>query len=235
MIKYIKWELFNEFQNKKILLLIIGIVYMVIGIIPITSIKGAFLELFYMAFIIILFISLFFSFIYGAKRTISSYKNKTFLLESMISSSPNKILLTKYFLAIFFNILWFLLFLSGVLLLLFKFDINAIKTLIVIVFGEDFSDIYEFIRTTFLIFISTITFTSLSTFVFVSIKSYFPNFNIGSTLTFIISYFIGSIILQICMPIMNDYWVSIILNIIFSMLCYFGTVYFVKNKFEVYN
>ena len=42
MIKYIKWELFNEFQNKKILLLIIGIVYMVIGIIPITSIKGLF-------------------------------------------------------------------------------------------------------------------------------------------------------------------------------------------------
>ena len=102
MFKYIKWELIDEFRRKKLLAAFVAIVYLLVLITPGDATLMRYLII---PITIILCGSLFLSFISGAKKTMDSYQNKTFLLESMIPLSPNKILLAKYILAIIFNLL----------------------------------------------------------------------------------------------------------------------------------
>ena len=104
MSKYIKWELINEFKNKAILFGIIAVVYFLVLVVPYSD--NVFSSFLYLAFFIIMSLTTILSFTYGANRTMNSYKNQTFLLESMIPLSPKKILLAKYILAIFFDFIF---------------------------------------------------------------------------------------------------------------------------------
>jgi hypothetical protein len=100
MFKYIKWDLIDEFRKKKLIIAFVALIYALVLIVPEDSTIMRYLIL-PMTFILIA--TFLMTFISGAKKTMDSYQNQTFLLESMIPLSPNKILLAKYILPIIFD------------------------------------------------------------------------------------------------------------------------------------
>ena len=165
MANYIKWDLKDYFSNKYTLFICVGVVYLLSAILPYDS--TFFLSgMIHFAFFIILYVSLVFSFIIGTKRVVDTFKKKTFLLESMIPLSVNKILLSKFILGFVINFLYSFRGIIGLSILLFKgIDVNIFE-----LFGELFSNITvtEFLRFCIMYILSILTFMSVVVFVSLS-------------------------------------------------------------------
>ena len=240
MFKYIKWELLDEFRKKKLIIGCVAIVYLLVFIAPVKSMLMRYLGL---PMIIILFGSLSLSFTSGSKRTMDSYQKKTFLLESMIPLSPNKILLAKYLLGIIFNIIYSIVFIIGLAIAAKKVDINLIKKIIDALYSLDFDEWLVLLRFFVLLLSSSISATSLTTFVFLVLKSIFPNGKGLKTISYIITTalavfllttFLKDLIMSIVdLEYFDLYFSAILLGI--ATIGYFGSLYFVKNKLEIYN
>ena len=240
MSKYIKWELIDEVRRKKLIFAFIGIIYLLILIVPADSSVYGYLVL---PLSFILCGSFFLSFIAGAKRTMESYENKTFLLESMIPLSPYKIMLAKYILAILSNLLYCLIFILGLSTIFFKADINFIKEILEGLFSLKFDEWKVLIRVFFMLLSSCISVTAVTTLMFLFIKSLFPN---GKGLK-IISFICSGIVMNIFMSTFLNNILDIIRDVeyfdviyslillLFSTALYFASVWFVKNKLEIYN
>ena len=172
-----------------------------------------------------------------------SYQNKTFLLESMIPLSPNKILLAKYILGIILNIIYSIIFIIGLAIILKKADIDLIKEIIDTLYSLDFNEWLVLIRLFVLIISSSITATSLTTCVFLGLKSIFPNGKGLKTIayivtvilvTFVASTFLVDLIRSMAQSKYFDIYFSILL-LAFATVGYFGSLWFVKNRLEIYN
>lgn len=240
MFKYIKWELIDDFRKKRLIFGFIAIIYLLVLIFPGDSQIMKYLVL---PLSIILMGSLLLTFIAGAKRTMDTYQNQTFLLESMIPLSPNKILLAKYILAIFFNILYCIIFILGLSVVLAKADINFIKEILNDLFSLSFNEWTVLFRVFFVLLSSSIATTAMTTLVFLFLKSIFPNgkglriiafIGSGVVMNVIASTFLASLIELFKNSDIADVFYSLIL-IGMSVVCYFISVYFVKNKLEIYN
>lgn len=240
MFKYIKWELIDEFRRKKLLAAFVAIVYLLVLITPGDATLMRYLII---PITIILCGSLFLSFISGAKKVMDSYQNKTFLLESMIPLSPDKILLAKYILAIIFNLIYTIIFVLGLAVVLNKADINLIKEILDELWSLDFDEWLVLIRTFILLLSSSIASTSLITLVFLMLKSFFPNGKGLKIISFILSAVIFNIITT---SFLADFLENIskleyadlvfsALLLVFAAIGYFCSLYFVKNKLEIYN
>lgn len=240
MFKYIKWELINEFKSKLVMFGVIAIVYLLIFIIPNSSLDANVITSFItLSFSIILFITFALTFIYGAKRTMDSYKNQTFLLESMIPLSPSKLLLAKYILAILFDFIFCLIFILGFAVILAKDNINLFQNLIQYFFNTNVSMRTIILRAFLLTITSTIAFTSFISLLFIGIKSFFPNGKGIKAISYIVGLFLLSTISDILRSSFNtssnfDLIYSLTM-IILTILCYRGSVWFIENKLEVYN
>ena len=239
MFKYMKWELREELKNKRIILLFIAIVYFLIYALPS---KNFLYNYICIPYGFILLGSLFLSFVYGTKRTLDSYKNQTFLLESMIPISPGKLLLAKYILAILANIFYVIIFIIGMCIMLAKVDISTIKEIIELLFSLKIDEIAILMRIFIVLLSTTIACTSIITLIYLMLKSFFPNAR-GLR---IISFIIGGIVLDIISNVLfskAEYldkinYEDIVYSLIFiaiSVICYFISVWFVKEKLEVYN
>ncbi len=243
MFNYIKWELKDEIRRKYIPLIVAVVVYLLFLILPE---KSKLLDYATIPFVIIMLGSLAMSYIYGTYRTMRSYENQTFLLESMIPLSPNKILLAKYILAIIFDVAYSIIFVLGLATILFKFsqnDLELIKDIINLFFHLKIDEVTIILRVLFMMLSSTIAFTSFSTLVYLIIKSILPNFKRVVPISFIAGVLLFSILINGTLREFFDtldslgefdiiYSVSLL---IVSVICYFASVWFIKNKLEVYN
>ncbi len=240
MFKFIKWELIDEFRRKKLIYAVIAVVYLLVLITPENTSLKWYLVL---PITVILSGSFIFSFMYGAKRTMDSYQNKTFLLESMIPLSPNKILLAKYILAIIFNFLYTIIFVLGLAVVMKKLDINLIKTILEALYSLEFDEWLVLVRVFILLLSSSIATTSLTTLTFLALKSIIPN---GKGLA-VVSFVVSAIIINFVTTVfLKDFLAAIselaLADFIFSLIllgvsvaAYFASLWFVKNKLEIYN
>ena len=241
MSKYIKWELKEEIRTKFIPLIVIAIVYLLTIVVPDNSSLSGIVSI---PFTLILISSLVLSYVYGAYRTMKSYEKPTFLLESMIPLSPSKILLVKYLLGIIFNILFTILFIIGFAIVLYKIgEMEMIKEILKLFFNLDINGKTVIIRLLFMMLSSTISFTTFTTLVYLIIKSLFPNSKRVLLVSFITGGILYSVILSSGLKELfknlqelgqADILYSVVLLGV-SVVCYFISVWFIKNKLEVYN
>ena len=237
MDKFIKWELKSFFQNKKYWFLGIGIIFLLFAILPMNS--SDFLSgLVTWLFSITMFLSVLGSFLFGAKTIVNSYKDKTFLLESMIPMPVNKTLLSKYIIGIIINLVFSLVTILGVIVLFVKggeikllFDI--IKTLVKEI------DLVSILRLGVLYILSTVFFLSFVVLGFITVKVINPNAKgskiLGFIGWFIMLYTYGYIMGSITEVAFNSDYITDLFCLVLTTISFFSTSWLIENKLEIYN
>lgn len=229
MFKYIKWELKSIYRKyNKILLLILAI----LGITAIIPGDYNFItELVLFAFVITVFILGLSTFLFGTKKVIDTFRKPTFLLESMISFPPYKILLAKYLLALILNAICSILFVLSISVIVYRL---VGFTDMLSMFNIDLN--FNTLDTLMTLLISSLLFTSTVTLCYVLSKSIFPKGK-GAIVVGIIFWYIG-------IGLLNEFLESfgvestLVLNLIELViigLSYLGTVKLIENKLEIYN
>ena len=104
MLNYIKWELKSIYRKYTKVLIAMAIIMGLMAIIPLDGeiITGAVT----FAFVITMMILMLSTYVLGTKKVLDTFSKPTFLLESMISIPPSKLLLAKYLLAIIINVIF---------------------------------------------------------------------------------------------------------------------------------
>lgn len=230
MLKYFKWELLSELKKIKGFLIALFITYFFVGI---TDINSA--NIFSVLMLIELYVLAFCALYYGGKRTIDTYSKKTFLLESMIPISANKLLLVKYLVAAIVSLSSCILLFIGFAIIGGKIDIEFFINVMKYLIGN--ANFYDVLFKAFVLFTSfSIFVTSLMTASFVLLKSVFPSLKKVKALSYVLTYLAAYIFFQIVSPLMDgSIFTTSLIFIIGSVVCYFVTVALVENKLEVYN
>jgi len=243
MFKYIKWELFAFYKKNLKWLIAVAVLYGLVLILPPTT-DGAMVSLVYLPFGILLILFFLGAFFFGTKKVIDTFRNRTFLLESMIPSSPYKILLAKYIMAIIMNIFCIMMFLIGISIVLFRtLDVNFMI--------EAFNVILEMDLGTLLmvginLFVAALSFTALVTLCYIIAKCIMPNRRGSVVVGIIIWYFLNYFISQIFIGIFdNNFFFGyyefsefILFNLVsLGLIClyYFITVKLIEDKLEIYH
>ena len=231
MLNYLKWELKNYFNNKYKWFIIIGVVFILMLFIPIKT-PNAITGLIMLAYSIIMLIAMFGAYFAGTKHAVDTFSKKTFLLESMIPVSAKKILLAKYILGIFINLVYIIIIALGVGIILIK-GVGL----------ENTFDIYKSIidklnfKTVLTIFTSSVFFLSIVVLGFVGAKAINPGGKhdkiTGFVFAFLLLYFTTYIVAEIIGNNSNIYIINLIYLAISSGV-YFLTAYLVENKLEIY-
>lgn len=236
MANYIKWDLKDYFSHKFVFFICIGAIYLLSVLLPYDS--SLFLVgLIHFSFFIILYVSLVFSFVIGTKRVVDTFKNKTFLLESMVPLPVKKILLSKFFLGFIINFIYSFIGIVGFSILLFKgVDINIFE-----LFGEIFSNItfVQFFRFCIMYILSILTFMSVVVLGYVISKVIKPdgkgNKIIGVIIWFLSFYFI-SYITSYLVSYTEYFDLSLdIIYIVSTLISFFVTSWLIENKLEIYS
>lgn len=236
MANYIKWDLRDYFSNKYIFFICIGAIYLLSAVFPYDSsffIAG----LIHFAFFIILYVSLVFSFIIGTKRVVDTFKKKTFLLESMIPLSVNRILLSKFIIGFIINFLYSFIGIVGLAILLFKgINVNLFE-----LFGELFSDITisQFLRFCFMYILTILTFMSVVVLGYIIGKVIKPdgkgNKIIAVIIWIVAFYFVSYITTNVSFDTGNAELALDIIYVITTLISFFATSWLIENKLEIYN
>lgn len=236
MDKYIKWELKNFFNKKKSWFIFIAAVYLLFILLPMES--GGFLSgIVIFLFSLILPLALLGSFLFGAKTVVDSYKDKTFLLESMIPMPVKKTVFAKYIIGIIINLTFSLVTILGVVAI-------AIKSSAIVEFFEIIESLFTELsfdtiaRASILYILSTVFFLSFVVLCFITLKVLRPNSNGGKITGFIC----WIIVIYSYMYIMNNVidvadnveMVTDIVYLILSSICYYCTAWLIENKLEIY-
>ena len=231
MLNYLKWELKNYFNNKYKWFIIIGVVFILMLFIPIKT-PNAITGLIMLAYSIIMLIAMFGAYFAGTKHAVDTFSKKTFLLESMIPVSAKKILLAKYILGIFINLVYIIIIALGVGIILIK-GVGL----------ENTFDIYKSIidklnfKTVLTIFTSSVFFLSIVVLGFVGAKAINPGGKhdkiTGFVFAFLLLYFTTYIDAENIGNNSNIYIINLIYLAISSGV-YFLTAYLVENKLEIY-
>lgn len=235
MANYIKWELKDYFYKKYKLFIGIGIIFLLTAIIPDNS-ESFFAGLIYLAFFLIMIVSLSFSFIIGTKRITDSFKKKTFLLESMIPLPVKKILLSKFIIGFIINFIYSFIGIIGLGIILSKgANINLFD-----VFNEILENMnaLDFIRFCICYILSILTFMATISFGFILSKVLRPNGKGNNLLSiiiwFILLYTIGYIISSIGYDYNEGDIVLDIVYTITTLLSYYVSSWLIENKLEIY-
>ena len=194
MFKYIKWELKDFFKKSYILLAIVAIVYLLFLIIPFDS-KGFLVGLVSLLYILIILGSFIGSYFMGTLRVVGTFSKKTFLLESMIPTSVEKILLAKYILGIIINVVYIVVGVIGIIIFLVK-GLGIGDTFDIIKLFVENMDAVSLIKLTVSAILSSVTFMSVIVLCYVLIKSFLPNTNnviLGIVVGIISLYVVGYI------------------------------------------
>ena len=239
MFKYIKWELFDFRKSNFRILILISAIYGLFYFIPFSN-DGFLTTLIALSFFIVIFVSCFSIFIYGSKKVIDTFRKPTFMLESMISFSPYKILLAKYLLAILLNFICAFIFIFGILIVVAKMSTFP-KALNVLV--ELFVDIniIDLLRSFIYLVILSTTFTAIVTFCYILSRCLFPNRKgsiiFGIILWYFITYITEEFFNFISLDISSFIGFSIlsIIRILFIAGLYLATVKLIENKLEIYS
>lgn len=229
MFKYIKWELKSLMKKyTNILIVVIAIIWLML-IIPF-DLDNLLSRLVFIAFIITECCLLFATFIFGTKKVVDTFRKPTFMLESMISLPPYKILLAKYLLALILNIVCGILSVLAMSVITYKFA-GAIAVLEL--FNIDIN--FDTLETLVTLIISSTLFTSTVTMCYVLAKSLFPKKK-GTIVLGIIIWYIGfSILIELFDSISGSIWLFNLLELAIISISYLGTLKLIENKLEIYN
>ena len=240
MFKYIKWELLNYAKKNYKIGLVLVAIFLLALVFPI-DLEGNLIWFPFMFSLVFLACSMFFM---GTKLIINTYKSKTFLLESMISYSPSKLLLSKYLIAIILNIFYGVLLLIGLAILFYKVEnFNLFAELIELL---SLFSIFDIIKLAISLVIYSVSFTSLVTMVYILSKCLNPlkrgSLVIGMIFWWIIQYIQQIILIGIIGRQVEMYFTETgiflivnIINLIFIAVYYFITVKLIQNKLEIYS
>lgn len=235
MLKYLKWELKNYFNHKYLWFIFIAVIYLLIAIIPKDS-NGFISGLILILYTIVVVVSLGGSFILGTKKVIDTFSKKTFLLESMIPYSAKKLLLCKYLLGIIINLLFSIIGIIGLSIIIvkgvnFEFLMNLIKYFI------DQISLIDFLRFSFTLILSTVTFMSFIVFGYIVGKVIRPGGK-GSKFVGVIIWIILFYTFAWFMRNVNSNNIELISDITYivtSTILFFITSWLIENKLEIYN
>ena len=239
MLKYIKWELIDYLKKNYRIYIILAIVYLLTIIILYNkTIAFPFLlkAIIIIAFIILVILNIFSCYLKGAEHTINTFKNKTFLLESMLPLSPLKLTIAKYIISMIIN-LSFIPILALVIYYVVGsqtvYDIfRIIKQLWAIKFPQySFNDLLIFLSS------SSLLFTSLITLSYVSLKSLYPKKDNHRIASYIITYLLFSLCTNFIKNIIGNSSLLVYscLILLITVLSLYLTVYLITNKLEVYH
>ena len=231
MLNYLKWELKDYFNNKYKWFMIIGVVFLLMLVVPIKN-PNAISGLIVLAYSIIMLIAMFGAYFAGTKHAVDTFSKKTFLLESMIPVSAKKILLAKYILGVFINLVYIIIIALGVGIILIK--------------GVGLEDTFEFykaiieklnFKTVLTIFTSSVFFLSIVVLGFVGAKAVNPGGKhdkiTGFVFAFLLLYFTTYIIAEV-MGTNSNIYITNLIYLGISTIVYFITAHLVENKLEIY-
>ena len=229
MFNYIKWELKSIYRKYTKILIVMAVIMGLVAIMPFSDsiVTNAIL----FAFIISMLLLMISTYVLGTKKVVDTFRKPTFLLESMISIPPSKLLLAKYVLAIIINVVCALLFVLGLSIIVAKAT-NFIEFL-------EFLEIpinFETLEVLVTLLISSTLFTSTVTLCFVWLKSMFPKMK-GSLFLGVIVWYLGMVFLSAIFAELEveSTWVFNAIELVIIVLSYFGTVKLIENKLEIYN
>lgn len=238
MANYIKWEL-KDYGYKKIPWLITyAIVFILFLVIP-TDMDNFISTLINFSFCILIMVSLFGSFVFGTKKIIDTYRNKTFLLESMIPFPVKKIQIAKYIVGIIINLIFSIISIIGFSIVIIKAaDISLLQDLL----NKFLSDLTftGVLRFSIMYILSTITFMSFIVLGYIISKVINPNggkgnFFIACIISFFLMYLFGYITNSIDFGETNIELIYDIIYFVTSAILYFITTWLIENKLEIYN
>ena len=239
MFKYIKWELKSLLKSYTKIILVIGAIIGLMAIVPIKN-DNFFTGLISFAFGITVMILMFGTFFFGTKKVIDTFKKPTFMLESMISFPPYKILLAKYLLAIILNGACAILFSFSIAVVFFR--LTSFPILLELIEGIfNISNLADIIKTLITMFIYSTSLTSLVTFCYILSKSLFPKSK-GALILGIIVWYISSSLISYIIDMMPSgispdaslIFVNLI-HLAFVAIFYICTVKLIEDKLEIYN
>jgi len=229
MFNYIKWELKSIYRKYAKILIVIAVIMGLIEIMPFSD--GIVTKAILFAFIISMLLLSISTYVLGTKKVVDTFRKPTFLLESMISIPPSKLLLAKYLLAIIINVICALLLVLGLSIIVAR-ETNFIEFL-------DFLEIpinFETLEVLVTLLISSTLFTSTVTLCFVWLRSMFPKMK-GSLFLGVIVWYLGMVFLSAIFAELEveSTLVFNMIELVIIVLSYFGTFHLIENKLEIYN
>lgn len=229
MFNYIKWELKSIYRKYTKVLIAMAIIMGLMGVIPLE--ENVITEAISFAFVITMMILMLSTYVLGTKKVLDTFRKPTFLLESMISIPPSKLLLAKYLLAIIINVICSVLVVVGICVILARAE-SLIEILEFLNIKIDF----EVIEALITLLISSTFFTSTVTLCFVWLKSMFPKLKGSLFFGALVWYFAVSFFMGILSELnIESIWVLNFIELLIIGLSYFGTVHLIENKLEIYN
>ena len=229
MFNYIKWELKSIYRKYTKVLIAMAIIMGLMGVIPLE--ENVITEAISFAFVITMMILMLSTYVLGTKKVLYTFRKPTFLLESMISIPPSKLLLAKYILAIIINVICSILLVVGICVILARAE-SLIEILEFLNIKIDF----EVIEVLITLLISSTFFTSTVTLCFVWLKSMFPKLKGSLFFGALVWYFAVSFFMGILSELnIESIWVLNFIELLIIGLSYFGTVHLIENKLEIYN
>ena len=228
MLNYIKWEMKSIYRKYTKVLIAMAIIMGLMAVIPLDGdiITGAIS----FAFVITMMILSLSTYFLGTKKVLDTFSKPTFLLESMISIPPSKLLLAKYILAIIINVI------CSILLVCICVILARAESLIEVLEFLNIKIDFEVIEVLITLLISSTFFTSTVTLCFVWLKSTFPKLKGSLFFGAIIWYFTISFFIGILSSLdVDSIWVLNFIELLIIGLSYFGTVHLIENKLEIYN
>ena len=229
MFNYIKWELKSIYRKYTKVLIAMAIIMGLMGVIPLE--ENVITEAISFAFVITMMILMLSTYVLGTKKVLDTFRKPTFLLESMISIPPSKLLLAKYLLAIIINVICSVLVVVGICVILAR-----LASLIEILEFLNIKIDFEVIEALITLLISSTFFTSTVTLCFVWLKSMFPKLKGSLFFGALVWYFAVSFFMGILSELnIESIWVLNFIELLIIGLSYFGTVHLIENKLEIYN
>ena len=230
MFKYLKWELKSIYRKYIKILIVIAVIMGLMAVIPFNTddtLTGAIT----IAFTITMIVLMLSTYILGTKKVLDTFSKPTFLLESMISIPPSKLLLAKYLLAIIINVICSILLITGMCIIIARAT-SLIEMLKIFNIKLDF----EIFETLITLLLSSTFFTSTVTLCFVWLKSTFPKLKgsmfFGALVWYFAMSFFGGILSGLNI---ESIWVFNFIELLIIALSYLGTVHLIENKLEIYN
>ena len=230
MFKYIKWELKSLSKRYNKIMIIFAVLIGLMAIIPLES-DNFITELVSFAFILMLFVLAFSTFVFGTKKVVDTFRKPTFMLESMIAFPPYKILLAKYILAIILNAICAIFFVLSLSVIVYR-AAGLPEVLEFLNIDINFNTVEALIT----MLITSTLFTASVTLCYVLAKSLFPKGK-GAIVLGVIVWYIGIAILNEILELIGieSIWFFNLIELAIIALCYLGTVKLIENKLEIYN
>jgi len=246
MFKYIKWELLSLVKKSYKLMIGVAILFLLALVMPLPEEADSWLLYFiYIPFAIAVFTFYFLSFVLGTNKVVDTFRKKTFFLESMIAYSPSKILFAKYLIGIIINVFCVIVATIGTIIAITK--LTNVEVLMEVFNAFINIGIGDFMKITITFLVSTVSFTSLVTFVYIVTKCILPNkkgsFILGIIIWWFINYF-TSLVFDSIAPTSGilffnsstvDFLIFNLISIALIGIYYFVSVKLIEHKLEVYN